>query len=50
MAAIRNVIFDKRLFCGCEAAVEINSEEFGIGTIAGKPLYILHAFYRLHDV
>jgi hypothetical protein len=44
------VIFDKRLFGGCEAAIKIYGEEFGIGALAGKPLYILHAFYRLHHI
>ena len=44
------MIFDKRLFCGGEAAVKIDSEEFGVGTVVRKPLQILHAFYRLHNV
>jgi predicted nucleotidyltransferase len=50
VAAIRKMIFDKRPFCWCEFAVEINGQKFCIGTVPGKTLYILHAFYRLHHI
>lgn len=50
LPAIRKVLLDKRPLGGSEFAVQINGQKFSVGTLARKPLYILHAFYRLHNI